>query len=288
MFDLTNSFDRAQLANQISKDVEAATKYHLSQADEPRKHLGASVIGDPCERKSWLTFRWAKQEDFTGIKLRLFNRGHEEEARFIRWLEMAGFKVWDKDPETGEQFKISGSKGHFGGSTDGLVRFPTRYGFENLVWLGEFKTHNEKSFNNLLSKKLQLSKPQHFRQMCSYGKLRDIKYGLYCAVNKNDDELYFEIVELDFRLAEDLYIKADNVIFSQEPRPMVAKSKTYFDCKYCHFSGICYDNEVPQKNCRSCKNAHPSENGEWDCYLYAPNIPDDVIRVGCNSWTRII
>jgi hypothetical protein len=34
--------------------------------------------------------------------------------------------------------------------------------------------------------------------MCSYGQAYGLKYGLYCAINKNTDELYFEIVELDW------------------------------------------------------------------------------------------
>lgn len=289
MYNLENSFDRARLSSDILKDIEAACVEKLT--DGPRKHLGASVIGDPCEQKSWLIFRWARQETFTGQKLRLFNRGHEEEVRFIRWLEWAGFTVWALDPETDKQIRIVGSNGHFGGSLDSVIKFPTKYGLLNLVTLGEFKTHNEKNFNDLQNKKVALSKPKHYKQMCSYGKFHNFHYGLYAAVNKNTDELYIEIAQLDFSIAEDLYRKADNIINSQQPRQKVANSKTYFDCKYCHFSGICYDNEVPTKNCRSCIRARPIENGQWWCEIESPTngpIPDKVIKTGCDKWTRII
>lgn len=286
MFDLSLSFDRNQLANQILQDIEAATKYNL--ADDPRKHLGASVVGHPCEQKSWLSFRWCKFEEFEGRMLRLFNRGHEEEKRFIKWLQWIGFEIYEINPATNKQFTIVGSLGHFGGSLDSIGIPPERYGLGRTQLLPEYKTHNDKSFKSLRSKKLLLSKPQHYRQMCSYGKAYNIQYGLYCAVNKDTDELHFEIVELDFSLADDLYRKADNIIFSQRPRPKIAQSKAFFDCKYCDMSGICHDGEAPTKNCRSCIHAFPVENAKWYCEVHAETIPNDIIPIGCNSWTRII
>ena len=42
---------------------------------EPRWHLGASEIGDDCMRRVWMKFRWIKQEQFDGRRLRLFKQG---------------------------------------------------------------------------------------------------------------------------------------------------------------------------------------------------------------------
>jgi hypothetical protein len=50
-----------------------------------------------------------------------------------------------------------------------------------------------------------------------------LKYGLYCAVNKNTDELYFEIVELDWTHGVNLYERAGRVIFSQTPPPKISQ-----------------------------------------------------------------
>jgi hypothetical protein len=60
-----------------------------------RSHLGASLIGDPCQRKLWLQFRWTYREPTDGRKQRLFNRGHREEARFIEWLKGIGATVYE-------------------------------------------------------------------------------------------------------------------------------------------------------------------------------------------------
>ena len=288
MIDLSNPTERTKLAFTIKQDVEKACQEHFK--DEPRKHLGASIIGHDCAAYSWNTFRWLKQENFEGRMLRLFNRGHLEEARFIKWLQLIGFTVWETDPKTNAQFKISGCNGHFGGSLDSVVCPPSRYNIADnfLIWLGEFKTHNEKSFNELKKDGVRKSKPKHYKQMCSYGKLYAFKYGLYCAVNKNTDELHFEIVELDYNLADDLFRKAEDIIYSQAQPRKISQVPTYFECKYCHFSGICHKGETPQKNCRSCQHGLPTESASWTCGLTNAKLSDNTIKIGCDSWRRII
>ena len=51
---------------------------HEAAQEPPRPHMGCSLIGDPCERKLWLSFRWAVVERFDGRILRLFRRGQHE------------------------------------------------------------------------------------------------------------------------------------------------------------------------------------------------------------------
>lgn len=282
MINLSDPIERSKFQYKIKADVEEACQKHF--IDEPRKHLGASIIGHDCQAYLWNTFRWLKQEAFDGRMLRLFNRGHTEEARFIKWLELSGFKVWDSNPETGKQFQISGANGHFGGSLDGIVL----YTIYNIYLLAEFKTHGEKSFVKLKADGVRKAKPQHFKQMCSYGKVYNFQFGLYVAVNKNTDELYFEIVELDFKLAEDLFRKAEGIIQSQQQPSKIAQSETYTECRYCNFSGICHRSEEPSKNCRSCTMGIPTESGTWTCGLSGQVLDYEVIKVGCDSWRRIV
>jgi hypothetical protein len=287
MYNLEDHFSRKALEKQISDDINSYSIWKFK--DDPRNHLGASIIGHDCKAYGWNTFRWLKFEAFDGRMYRLFNRGHEEEARFVNWLTGIGFQVKEIDDDTKAQFKISGCKGHFGGSLDSMMKAPARYGIsDDLIFLGEFKTHNEKSFNKLKAKKVQIAKPMHYRQMASYGRAFGFRWALYCAVNKNDDELYFEIVKIDDGQADDLFRKADNIIFSQTQPQKIARSATYSDCKYCDFAGICHRGEAPTKNCRSCSKASPVENGEWYCSYHLSNIPREVIPLGCDHWDRII
>ena len=77
------------------KQALDAASEHL-MAEQPRGHLGASQVGHECPRSAWYSFRWAYLVQHGGRMLRLFNRGHEEEFRVVKWLRgMEGVTVKD-------------------------------------------------------------------------------------------------------------------------------------------------------------------------------------------------
>jgi hypothetical protein len=79
--------------NEFIKALDEASLEVLSE--KRRKHLGPSVVSTRCARKAWYEFRWVLDVKFTGRIKRLFNRGHEEEDRVVRWLRAAGAEVRD-------------------------------------------------------------------------------------------------------------------------------------------------------------------------------------------------
>lgn len=52
-----------------------------------RSHQGASSIGTDCGRALQLKWKWVNKPTFDERILRLFNRGHLEEARFLSILK---------------------------------------------------------------------------------------------------------------------------------------------------------------------------------------------------------
>lgn len=272
---------RKAIVAKLQEDINSYCVETFS--DDYRHHLGMSVIGEDCRRKIWYMWRWAKQGVFDGRMLRLFNRGHKEEPRFTEWLKGIGAEVWEVDPATGKQFKLSGLQGHYGGSQDCVIKLP----YIDLPMLGEFKTHNEKSFSALLNKGVVVSKPTHYTQMCSYGKYYGFKYALYCAVDKNDDELYFEIVPLDWNQADQSLVKAEEIIYATEPPAKISINPAYYKCKMCHMADICHENKPVAHNCRSCKLASPVANAEWFCSRYQQNIPKEFLKEGCSGHVPI-
>lgn len=273
--------DRKKLAAAIKADINA---YCVSAYDEgPRSHLGASLIGEICLRKLVYANRWMHRERFSGSMLRLFNRGHKEEFRFVEWLKGIGANVREL-AENGKQFRISGVHGHYGGSLDGKMLLPERYGL-NIDFLLEMKTHNDKSFKKLEKVGVRLSKPKHWNQMCSYGEAANHSYGIYIAINKNDDDIYIEVVELDLALGKkNNGEKALNVCGATSLPPKIAANPAYEECKYCSMAGICHLGEPVDINCRSCANASPVENGEWYCERWKAQIPKDAIPAACGEW----
>lgn len=287
-------------AKQIKEAIDA---YCVKSYDGGhRSHLGASLIGHECSRYLWYVFRWVKAEKYDARMLRLFNRGHREEARFIEWLRGIGWEVstspFEVSPHVNldeeksmPQHRVSAVMGHFGGSLDGIGR-PEEllHAIEEDAdaYLLEFKTSGTgASFNASVEKGVKRAKPKHWAQMCVYGYLRKLKHALYLIINKNDDDFHPEVVELDWSYGEELVRKAETIILSHDAPPRLSQSSAFHVCKMCHFKGVCFDGEQPEKNCRSCNNSMPIEGAEWWCDHFGEVIPKDFIPKGCPEWKSV-
>lgn len=253
--------DKGNLFKKLLRETVAECEDAYRSEDGIRGHLGASMIGTKCTRSLWYSFRWADQENASGRIMRLWNRGHLEEARFVAMLRAAGIKIWQHD-ENGKQFRMLDIGGHFAGSCDGVGKgFPED---PKTAMLQEYKTHNDKSFSELESKGLQAAKPQHYSQMQTYMRKLELKKGFYLAVNKNTDALYGEIINYDADQAEHLAARASYVITSPVAPVRLSQLPTWYECKFCAFSKICHKGAAPKVNCRTCKWSSPVENG-WHC-----------------------
>lgn len=271
----------------LAEDVKSAIDSHISenQEDGRRAHLGASLIGRKCMREIWYSWRWAANPVHSARMLRLFNRGHREEDRFVEWLESVSDKVWALDPSTGDQIRISDFKGYFGGSLDGVVRNPAGYKGD---FLCEFKTHNDKSFKALKLSGVEKAKPEHYSQMQIYLHYKPkLEGALYFAINKNDDDLYVEFVYRDENEAKRNIDKAAKILLSVQPPERFEDASEYnFYCnKFCSYSAQCWRNMDPDKSCRTCRHVSPSDDG-WLCNKYSTIRTVDEQRVGCDKWER--
>jgi hypothetical protein len=286
MLDLSKQSDREKLEELIADDIDLFCETYYEQGH--RNHLGASGLGEACWRKLWYSFRWVKEEKFDGRMMRLFNVGHSAEPRFVAYLRGIGFDVKEFD-EDGKQFRISGAMGHYGGSLDGMCKAPAKYQLsEDIILSLSFKTNNTGSGYEKVSKEaLSKSKPMHWAQECQYGYKTGIRYCIYMIENKNDSDITFKVIELDWNYGAQLEKKANEIIFSKEPPPRISENPALYDCKYCHLTDICHKGAPPEKNCRSCRNASPVENAQWFCYAHNSNIPSDFIRKGCDLWLPI-
>lgn len=291
-----------------------------------RNHLGASSIGNECLRALWYTFRWATRAKHKASLLRLFQRGHLEEDRFIGYLEDIGVEVrafsqrlcyhdgsdsytlmdWDiefppdVDDVSGypfhiaravqqglklEQWRIKDVFGHFGGSMDSIlynVPLVEQFGLtKDDPVLGEYKTHGQKSFDELVNKGLAAAKPEHYQQMQVYMTKRGIKLGLYMAVNKNTDELKLFWVIAAPMVGAGLLGKAHDVITSPVPPMRINNSPSWFKCRFCDHRGVCHMGEPMEKTCRSCAFSKPIEDGQWYCSNWQSVIPYEHTKAGC-------
>lgn len=255
---------------------EAATGGH-------RAHLGASVIGHACDRHLWLHFRWAARSRFDGRMLRLFDTGQRAEARFVDELRGIGIEVHATD-EFGRQHRVSAHGGHFGGSLDGAaVGLPEAPKAWHVL---EFKTHNDKSFKDLVAKGVQEAKPMHYAQMQVYMGLTGMDRALYLAENKNTSELHAERVAADPVACAQLLARAERVITATVPPPKLSTDPAWWECKLCDYQPLCHGQQVAEVNCRTCAHSTPvvqGEGGQWRCTPQELALDDKLQRTGCTG-----
>lgn len=256
--------DGGALFRQLQKaEFLKLTDAFSGKTESFRTHLGASVIGRSCARDIWYSWHWVKKPMHSARLLRLFNRGHLEEARFLALLRMIGCNVWSLD-EHGNQIRITGCGGHFGGSLDGVVAgIPD---MPETPMLAEFKTHGTKSFASLKAEGVKKAKWEHYVQMCIYMHAQGLPAALYLAVSKDTDELHGEIVLADQTTAERYLQRAQDVINSPEPPVRINNNPSWYECKFCSHSKMCHQFEEPERNCRTCAHSTAlAENGFWYC-----------------------
>ena len=246
---------------------EVSDCFNPEEEVTPRKHLGASLIGRECSRELWLGFHWVSKKRHDGRMIRLFHRGHLEEARFIALLRCAGMTTQHQQVVNGtpKQFRISGSHGHFGGSLDGVAWGCPDVGDE---WvLTEFKTHNQKSFDKLKAEGVEKAKPEHVIQKREYMAKMGLRAGLYLAICKNDDSLYGEIIYADAEVAKFYEERAERIIGSEFPPPRLSNDPCFYKCKFCDQRAVCFGDVLPLKTCRTCDKSDICDNGEWRCQV---------------------
>lgn len=263
--------------------AEAISRSYVANADtEHRPHLGASLIGRPCERALWFGFRWAARKLFDGRMLRLFETGHLAEPRFAANLRAIGVDFYDESPDGG-QWRVEAFGGHFGGSLDGAgIGFPEG----PKTWaVCEFKTSCTKVFKKMQSDGVKATKPEHFTQMQIYMGKTGMQRAMYIMVCKETDELYSEWVEFDQGTFDRALEKAGRVIAAAEPPMRISKDPSYFTCKYCDYADVCHGNKLPEVNCRTCAHSTPELDGKqrWSCARWKADVPLDAQRKGCGD-----
>lgn len=267
-----------KLASATLAAVDTAT--YAQAEDGFRAHLGASLIGRPCSRALWYSFRWATRQQHEARILRLFARGHREEESLSAILRAAGITVLQVDPATGKQFTFG--NGHFGGSMDGAcVNLPDAPKTWHVL---EFKTHSKKSFDTLAAKGVQVAKPEHWAQMQIYMSWSGLERALYMSVCKDDDRLHMERIDLDRDAAKLLFDKAQRIIDAPAPPDGISTDPSWFECKFCEHSALCHGTAAPVPTCRSCSHSTPEPGGVWTCARHSGKtltVPEQ--KAGCQA-----
>lgn len=201
---------------------------------------------------------------------------------------------------------------HHKGSCDGKIHGLDQWLPEAVGWgLLECKTSNEKSFTKLAGFKgkwnfdkggleprafdkdkhgLWRAKPEHYKQMQQYMHQLGLPWGLYVAVNKETDEIYYEWVKAAPEWGERLQDTAEQVVTAQVAPPRQSSDPSFYGCGLCPHKEVCHYGAQPALSCRSCAfvEALTDRTGaKWYCRKHRQEIPDNFVRQGCQGWEAI-
>lgn len=275
--------------------LDSSDAFDDKEHTKHRAHFGISMSGRECARELYYGFRWATDIRVSGRGLRLFNRGHLEEARFVAMLRGIGCQVWQAD-EQGKQYRVSLCGGHYGSAVDavvlGIPEMPT------VPVLAEFKTHNNRNFRKLAGEidnygnvllptlGVRAAKIEHYAQFQQYTGFFHLSHCLYCAVNKDTDETYFELVPYDRHADEGYRERSHKIIFAREAPPRISNNPAFWHCRNCDHRKVCHSNATPDFNCRTCAASEPLEDGQWRCNTHSCIIDYERQLVGCPDWAE--
>ena len=236
---------------QVTAVVDAALQAE-NAIREKRRYLGGSRLGVACERA--LQFEYADApvdagSEFPGRTLRIFDVGHALEDLAIRWLRLAGFDLYTRRQDGG-QFGFSVADGRIQGHLDGVIAAaPPQLGLAfPMLW--ECKTMSDKHWRDTVKRGVTATKPVYAAQLATYQAYMEYSIpgisdhpALFTAINKDTQELWFELVPFDRGLAQRMSDRAVRVIRATEAGeqlPRVATEPGYYECKYCAWAKRCW------------------------------------------------
>lgn len=268
------------LPTTVSPTIAAIEAYHRDRQEAAHyPFIRGSQIGK-CERHIWYLFRWAHApEPFEGRMLRLFETGHRDESRMVRDLQNAGVSVVTSDRQEPGQISVSAVDGHFRGHLDGIAEGVIEA--PKTPHLLECKTHNSRSFAQLVKHGVTVAKPEHVAQMQVYMGLRGLTRAFYLAKNKDDETLYAERVNFDAAHFAALMAKAERVREANGPAARISDDPNSFLCRFCPSHSVCHSGAQPLRNCRTCLHSSPIENGNWFCERHRTALLRETQASGC-------
>lgn len=268
---------------QVINRIYAAIEKEKAEPDLYLGRLGASFIGEECIRQIWLDWRGFARERFEGRMLRLFETGHQQEARIIADLRRAGLAVWDRQPD-GRQYEYIDPTGHFVVKVDGIVRGVPESDKPHLL---EVKTHNKNSFAALVKKGVREAKPTHYAQVQAGMARAGLERALYVALCKDDEQYYVERVHADPAEQGRLQQKIIKLVDARLRPAGISDDGSSFGCKYCAQRAVCVREAAPLRHCRTCAMCTPGPEGKWVCELNKDTLSLGRQRLGCEHYEAL-
>jgi hypothetical protein len=240
----------------IDKAMQAKNK------EQPkRKYLGASRVGEACERRLGYEFHLVEKDegsDFKGNTLRIFDMGHDGEERMANYIKLAGFEL-QTHKEDGKQIGMSDADGNFKGHLDGVIHAgPIKELKYPMLW--ENKALGDKSWKDAVNKGIKDGKPVYYAQVQIYMAYHDLESCMFTCLNRDTGEIHIEMIKVNVRDAQALIDKAVRIVKSANPEELgkISRDASDFRCKFCDFKRRCHGTAEQARANAEPINVNPS------------------------------
>jgi hypothetical protein len=289
----------AELNHNVYSDptLEAMDKaMELKQQLEPsRNYLGASEIGNDCERYLFYSFRNACKRKISAKGIKAIEDGYLQEdvtiarLRALPFIELVNTDgTFDKDGkpnQIGFEMLLGHFRGHCDGMIKGLLQAPkTWHVFEH--------KSNDKKFNELKKNiadkgekdALYHTDSTYYAQAQIYMHAFELeRHYLVSCLPGGRDHVSCR-TEYKRSYAEMLIEKAKNIIFENWTIPAKTSNKReFFKCGWCQFKGICHDGDFPDVHCKTCRYRECVDGGKSMCLATDTIIEDSLLNSGCDK-----
>ncbi|MCC7462393.1 MAG: PD-(D/E)XK nuclease family protein [Gammaproteobacteria bacterium] len=215
-------------------------------AQRRRDYLGASRIGEPCERRLAYEFEGVAVDEGCepdGRLLRVFDAGHVYETLSVAWLKLAGFDL-RTHRRNGEQFGFATAGGRIRGHIDGVILNGPNLGIHfPILW--EHKSATTRSWSRLRKHGLRNWRIVYWGQVQLYMAYMDLRHCLFTVVNKDTQELHHELLAFDAAAAQELSDKGVRVLRAVEAGalpPRITAEAGCHHCRFCPYAARCWEN----------------------------------------------
>jgi hypothetical protein len=224
----------------INRKPEIVAAIHAAlereRAKQPERGLRLSEIGG-CERYLWAVHnRGESVQRPTAEALAIFDMGHAVEELAVRWLELAGFEVFDRQdavcmPVHHDKFCDDGCvPGHI----DGVVRIGES------VLLLEVKSAKASRFAELEKVGYREWDSGYYDQVQANMGASGTEAALVFVVCKDTSAIYTEKIRFDADHYEALRAKARRILTAEAAPERPYKSQYGAPCKWCPLAEACW------------------------------------------------
>lgn len=276
---------RERIKHGVKTDIN--TLWQSKRTNKFKTRINPSSVGEECAAATFFDFHWVTAPgEADGRMARYNSRGETNEAGFVEWLRETGWTVEEIDPATGKQWAVSAFHSHMWGKCDGIASHPIYTGGERLLL--EFKYINYKRFSTLATKPLIVEDLKYYIQVQIYLRELNLPAAIFIPANRNDEDFEPIVIPYDAAQLDLIYKKIETILSTKVIPAKIGQSEAFYKCKFCDHIGVCHQGKQPAVNCRSCLNCVPTFNGNFRCEKWNAEIPHDVVKTGCDSWTSII